>query len=97
MFDRVGAPDHVIKLYRLFLGLFTCLQLAVYLLVTSVALWVDQLVNGAIARISSHTTVYLALFTFTLVAFIPWLASGWRAVRKEQRRALYVFLGIGGA
>lgn len=96
MFQRVGAPDHVIRLYRLFLGFFTCLQLAVYLLLTSIALWVDQLVNGAIARISSHTAVYIGLFVFTLVALIPWLASGWRAVRKELRRALYVFLGIGG-
>ncbi|KAH8114892.1 hypothetical protein DFH11DRAFT_1877246 [Phellopilus nigrolimitatus] len=78
-FQCVGGPDHVVKIYRLALGLFTCLQLLVYLLITSAALWIDQLLTGAIASISSHTTVYLALFVGTLALLLPWLAAGWRA------------------
>lgn len=52
---------------QLFLGVFVCLQLSVYLLVSSMGLWIDQLVNGAIARISSFTAIYLALFIFTII------------------------------
>ncbi len=51
----------------MFLGVFVCLQLSVYLLVASTALWIDQLVNGAIASISSFTPVYLALYIFTII------------------------------
>ena len=52
--------------------------------------------NGPIARISSHTAIYLTLFILTLVGLIPWIATGWYSVRHEKRRALLLFVGIGG-
>lgn len=59
------------KCWQPFLGVLICLQLSVYVLVMPTALWVDQLINGAIAKISSHTTVYIGLFVFTLVVSLP--------------------------
>ncbi|KAI5120629.1 hypothetical protein M0805_009389 [Coniferiporia weirii] len=94
MFQWVGPPDHVVKTYRLLLGLLTCLQLLVFVLVTSASLWVDQLITGAIAAISSHTTVYIALFVFTIALLLPWLAVGWRSLCREQPRVFLAFLGI---
>ena len=38
-----------------------------FFFVTSTALWIDQLLNGAIRPISSHTTLYLALFIASMV------------------------------
>ncbi|KAL5513487.1 hypothetical protein ACEPAH_3886 [Sanghuangporus vaninii] len=95
MFRCIGPPDHVVRIHKYVLGLFTCLQVSVYLLVTSAALWLDQLRNGAIASISSHMSLYLSIFIVTLVLLIPWIWIGWRSVRFEQRRLLYVFVGLG--
>lgn len=54
------------------MALLVCLQLGVFLLVAAMALWVDQLVNTAIAVISSHTLIYKGLFiTTTLVCLVP--------------------------
>jgi len=94
MFTRVGAPPAVVRVYRLFLGVFVCLQLSVYLLVSSMGLWIDQLVNGAIARISSFTAIYLALFIFTIIVLLPWISMGWFAVRREMKRTMTAFLLI---
>ena len=88
MFKRVGAPQHLIRLYRvsqrsdhkdialkflflqLFLGVFVCLQMSVYLLVAATSLWIDQLINGTLVNISTHNTVYLVSFTIlNLVSF----------------------------
>lgn len=95
MFRCIGPPDHVVKIHRFVLGLFTCLQVAIYFLITSAALWLDQLRNGAIASISSHMALYLAIFIFILVLLLPWIAIGWRSVRYEQRLALPVFVVLG--
>lgn len=46
-----------------FLGIFICLQLSVYLLVTSTSLWIDQLVNGPLIEISSHNNIYIGVYT----------------------------------
>jgi hypothetical protein len=44
-----------------------CLQLAAQFMLASSALWLDQLLNGAIANISSYTPVYKAQIIFTLI------------------------------
>ena len=94
MFKRVGAPQHLIRLYRvsqrsdhkdialkflflqLFLGVFVCLQMSVYLLVAATSLWIDQLINGTLVNISTHNTVYLVSFTIlNLVSFLLDYAS----------------------
>lgn len=66
-----------------------------YLLVTSAALWLDQLHNGAIASISDHLVLYLTIFIVTLILLIPWVWIGWRSVRFESRPLLYAFVILG--
>lgn len=95
MFTRVGAPKHLIKRYRYFLGVFICLQMSVYLLVAAMSLWIDQLINGALVNISSHNTAYLIAFTIANVLLIPWIATGWFSVRREMRRTMIAFLIAG--
>ncbi|TDL16338.1 hypothetical protein BD410DRAFT_795455 [Rickenella mellea] len=91
MFTRVGAPENVVRIYRYFLGVFVCLQLSVFLVLASIALWIDQLMNGAIAHISTHTTIYDALFISTVILLLPWIYMGWRSVRGEHTRTLIAF------
>ncbi len=59
------------------LAVLVCLQLSMYLMITSMGLWADQLLHGAIAAVSSHTQIYLGLFIFTIVVstipFVTWL------------------------
>ena len=50
-----------------FLAVFVSLQLAVFFLLVAMCLWIDQLINGTVADISSHTAIYQALFIFTTV------------------------------
>ncbi|KAL5512610.1 hypothetical protein ACEPAG_3263 [Sanghuangporus baumii] len=95
MFTRVGAPKHLIRLYRFFLGVFICLQMSVYLLVAAMSLWIDQLINGPLVNISDHNIEYLVSFTIANVLLIPWIALGWFSVRKEMRRTMLAFLLVG--
>ncbi|KAI5120285.1 hypothetical protein M0805_005342 [Coniferiporia weirii] len=95
MFKRVGAPGHLIRVYRLFLGVFICLQMSVYLLVASTSLWIDQLINGPLAKISWHNHVYLGSFIIANVVLLPWIAMGWFAARREKRRTMLAFLCMG--
>ena len=54
----------------MFLATFVCLQLLLFLIIASITLWIDQLVNAAIAHMSSHTPIYLGLFITTMVVSI---------------------------
>ena len=47
------------------MGVSACLHLSIFFLFSAMGLWVDQLANGAIAHISTHTQIYMALFIFT--------------------------------
>ncbi|KAH8115391.1 hypothetical protein DFH11DRAFT_1507661, partial [Phellopilus nigrolimitatus] len=94
MFKRVGAPEHLIKVYRFFCGIFICLQMSVYLLVTSTSLWIDQLVH-ALVDISWHTHLYLGSFIVANIMLIPWIAMGWFSVRREMHRTMLAFLVVG--
>jgi len=58
----------------------------------AVALWIDQLLNGAIAELAKQTKFYKIAMITILVLMIPWMISGWYAVRKESRRLMIVFL-----
>ncbi|EMD35052.1 hypothetical protein CERSUDRAFT_85786 [Gelatoporia subvermispora B] len=93
-FQRAGPPPSVIKIYRYFLAIFVFLQLCVFFLVVAMSLWVDQLFNSPISLISSHTKLYDALFIFTVITFLPWIAMGWFAVRRECSRLMTLFLVI---
>ncbi|TFK47254.1 hypothetical protein OE88DRAFT_1666637 [Heliocybe sulcata] len=91
-FKRVGPPAAIVRVYRFVLAVFVCMQLLVFFLTAAMGLWVDQLVNGDIARISSHTAIYKGLFLFTTVVLIPWLTMGWYSVRLEKKPLMSGFL-----
>lgn len=84
-FKRAGPPPAIVRIYRFVLAIYVCVQLLVFFLTTATGLWIDQLFNGDIARISSHTNVYKALFLFTVIVMIPWMATGWYSVRLEKK------------
>ena len=52
---------------KYFLAVLVSIQLSIFILVNAMALWVDQLLHGAINKLSSHTTVYDGTFIFTIV------------------------------
>ncbi|KAI0049731.1 hypothetical protein FA95DRAFT_1537748 [Auriscalpium vulgare] len=91
-FNRVGPPPGIIKIYRYFLAVLVGLQLSVFFLLVATALWVDQLINSAIAYLSWHTVVYKAAFISTNILLIPWIMMGWFAVRREKKALMIAFL-----
>jgi len=94
-FKCVGAPEHIVRINRFFMAVLACLQLEAFVLTAAMGLWVDVLVNTAIAHISSHTPAYEGLFVTTTVILIPWVVMGWYAIRREMRRLMVSFLALG--
>ncbi|KAJ7160793.1 hypothetical protein C8R46DRAFT_1353541 [Mycena filopes] len=93
-FKRVGAPEHVIRLYKYFMAVQAVLQLEVFVLVAATSLWVAVLTGTGITKISQHNTVYIGLIIATTVLVLPWIALGWYGVRREQKRMMISFLAI---
>jgi len=79
-------------MYAYFLAVLVSIQLSVFILLTAMALWVDQLLHGFIGKLSSHTAVYDGTFVITTILLIPWLMMGWYAVRGERRILTWLFL-----
>jgi len=94
-FKSVGPPKEILRIYRFFLAFFVCLQLTVFFFVISTSLWIDQLLNGAIALISDDTPLYLALFITSTTILIPWTIMGWFSVRREMKKLLAGFFAVG--
>jgi len=94
-FKCVGAPEHVLRIHKFFMAVLACLQMEAFVLVTGMALWIDVLVNTAIAQISEHTPIYKALFICTCVLLLPWIAMGWYSIRREMKKMMIIFLAIG--
>ncbi|KAF9650714.1 hypothetical protein BDM02DRAFT_3267747 [Thelephora ganbajun] len=93
-FKRMGASMQIRSQYRAVLILSVIIQLALFFIVASAGLWLDQLVNGVVSQIATHKVLYEVLAVLVLVLLIPWLALGWISVRKEQRVLMAVFLGM---
>ncbi|KAH9019818.1 hypothetical protein EDB85DRAFT_2153467 [Lactarius pseudohatsudake] len=93
-FRRVGPPKNVLRMYGYFLAVLVSIQLSIFILVNAMALWVDQLLHGAIKDLSSHTPVYNGTFILTTVLLIPWLMMGWYSVRLEWRKLTWAFLAV---
>ncbi|CAL1697872.1 unnamed protein product [Somion occarium] len=91
-FKRVGPPDFIVQMYRSYLAIFVCLHLSVFLVIAAMALWADQLINGAIAAISTHTAIYYTLLLATIITLIPWILLTSRAVRREHRGLMVLVL-----
>ncbi|KAF5375349.1 hypothetical protein D9615_008029 [Tricholomella constricta] len=93
-FKCVGAPEHINRINKFFMAVLACLQLEAFVLVAAMGLWIDVLINTAIAKISAHTALYKALFIVTAILLLPWITMGWYAIRREMRVLMVVFLGI---
>jgi hypothetical protein len=61
-------------------------------MVVTVSLWIDQLTNSAIGDLASFVDLRKAMSFVTLLLLIPWLMTGWFAVRRELRLPMFIFL-----
>jgi len=93
-FRRIGADRKINRIYTVVLLMSIFLQLSLFFIVTSMALWIDQLCFGSIGIFSTHTAVYKALDIVIFFLLLPWLALGWFGVRKENKKMMYAFIGI---
>ncbi|KAF7373393.1 hypothetical protein MSAN_00548900 [Mycena sanguinolenta] len=93
-FKRVGAPEHVIRIYKYFMAVQAVLQLEIFVLIAATSQWVAVLTGTAISLISAHTPEYDALIIATAVLVIPWKALGWYGVRLERKPLIISFLGV---
>ncbi|KIY67023.1 hypothetical protein CYLTODRAFT_422908 [Cylindrobasidium torrendii FP15055 ss-10] len=94
-YQCVGAPSHILRMQKLNMAVQACLHLEVYVLLTAMGLWVDQLFGTYIKYSSKHTKLYVAVIILYSVLVLPWTVLGWYAIRQENRRALYTFLFVG--
>jgi hypothetical protein len=93
-FKRVGASLTINRVYKCVLSLSIVIQLAVFFVVASLALWIDQLCNGVIAKMASTKVPYKTMIILVGCLIVPWLMLGWFAVRREMRLAMLLFLGL---
>jgi hypothetical protein len=91
-FKRMGASMQIRRQYSAVLTLSVTIQLALFFIVASAGLWLDQLVNGAASQTAKGRVAYEVVTVFVLVLLVPWLALGWTSVRKERRVLMAVFL-----
>jgi len=91
-FKRVGASLTINRIYKLVLVLSIVIQLGLFFMLTTVAVWIDQLWNSPIGDKADFRTLYQVTAIITLVALVPWLMTGWFAVRRELRVPMLVFL-----
>jgi hypothetical protein len=91
-FKRMGASMQIRRQYSAVLTLSVTIQLALFFIVASAGLWLDQLVNGVPSQLAKGRVAYEVVTILVLVLLVPWLALGWTSVRKERRIAMAVFL-----
>ena len=63
------------------------IQLALFFVGASAALWVDQVYNGNIGRLTNDPTLFKAIMITVLVLLIPWLSvvsSVWSFTQPVQ-------------
>jgi len=91
-FKRVGASRTINRVYRIVLSLSITIQLCLFFMAVTVCLWIDQLFNSVIGDLVDFQTLYKATSFITLVLLVPWLMTGWFAVRRELRIPMFIFL-----
>jgi len=91
-FKRVGASLTINRIYKIVLVLSIIIQLGLFFMLVTVCLWIDQLWNSAVGDMADFKTLYKTTAIITLIALIPWLMTGWFAVRRELRVPMIVFL-----
>ena len=91
-FKRVGASRQISRIYKFVLTLSITIQLSVFFMAATVGLWLDQLWNGPIGRLAAFKQMYQIVFMVVGVLLIPWLMTGWFAVRRELKIPMLAFL-----
>jgi len=91
-FKRVGASLTINRVYKLVLFLSITIQLSLFFMIVTVSLWVDQLMNNLIGDLADFQKLYKVTSFITLALLVPWLMTGWFAVRRELRGPMFVFL-----
>lgn len=66
-FKRVGASMTINRVYKLVLVLSINLQLALFFMVATIGLWIDQLWNGQIAHLARLAHIYKPIFIVVLI------------------------------
>jgi hypothetical protein len=72
-FKRVGASLSVNHMYKLVLGLSVVLQLSLFFIISSMALWIEQLCNGPARFITQHLLVYEILYLIIIIVRFSFL------------------------
>ncbi|KAH9486641.1 hypothetical protein JR316_0000706 [Psilocybe cubensis] len=93
-FKRVGASLTINRIYKLVLILSITIQLSLFFMIVTVSLWVDQLLNSVIGDFATSLKLYKVTSFITLALLIPWLMTGWFAVRRELRVPMIIFLSL---
>ena len=69
----MGASMQIRRQYTVVLILSVTIQLALFFIVASAGLWLDQLVNGVISQITTKKVVYQVMTVLVLVvSFYPY-------------------------
>lgn len=66
-FKRVGASLTINRVYQIVLVLSIALQLCLYFIIVTVSLWLDQLFNTAVAKMTTFDKLYKITSIITLV------------------------------
>lgn len=74
-FKRVGASLTISRVYKIVLTLSIVIQISLFFIVTSIALWLDQLWNGAIGHLEP-SPVFRPLLIMTLIVSIEGIFVG---------------------
>lgn len=74
-FKRVGASLTISRIYKIVLTLSIVIQLSLFFIVTSIALWLDQLWNGAIGHLAT-SPMFRPLLIMTLIVSIEGIFVG---------------------
>ncbi|KDR85303.1 hypothetical protein GALMADRAFT_52081, partial [Galerina marginata CBS 339.88] len=93
-FKRVGASLTINRIYKLVLFLSITIQLSLFFMIVTVSLWVDRLLNSVIGDLASLQQLYKVTSFITLALLVPWLMTGWFAVRRELRWPMFIFLSL---
>lgn len=72
------------------------IQIGAFLLLASLALWVQQLFTSPIASFSSTTPAFKGVGLLSILLTIPWFVIGWVAIRREHKILMVVFLVMNG-
>ncbi|KAG8792268.1 hypothetical protein FRC16_011473 [Serendipita sp. 398] len=88
----VGDSKIIKHLYRASLIFSIIVQIGSFLLLASVALWVQQLFESPIASFSSTTPAFKGVGILSVLLGTPWFLIGWVAIRREHKSLMVVFL-----